>query len=106
MYKYLIRQSLRELKVQFQNYFFLGLGLIIGAALFLYSFIMVIHTSSFPFADSLVFSGGICLAQLFSILFQKSLVFAMHPAAMHFFFNSEKLENIKTILFCKKIISK
>jgi len=106
MYKYLIRQSLRELKVQFQNYFFLGLGLIIGAALFLYSFIMAIHTSSFPFADSLVFSGGICVAQLFSILFQKSLVFAMHPAAMHFFFNSEKLENIKTILFCKKIISK
>lgn len=106
MYKYLIRQSLRELKVQVKNYFFLGLGLIVGAALFLHSFMTAIHTSSFPFADSLVFSSGICVAQLFSILFQKSLVFAMHPAAMHFFFNSEKLNNIKTMLFFKKIIAK
>ena len=106
MYKYLFRQSFRASIIQIRNYFVVILGLIIISVIFLESVIRAIYSSSFSLSDNLLMVSVIMsVAQLFILLFRKLLVFFLPPAAIHFFFNSNKINCFKTALFVKKIIT-
>jgi hypothetical protein len=100
VYKYLFRQSFRASIIQIRNYFVVILGLIIISVIFLESVIRAIYSSSFSLSDNLLMVSVIMsVAQLFILLFRKVLVFAMHPAAIHFFFNSNKASHEYGLIF-------
>jgi hypothetical protein len=104
MYRYLFRQSFRAFKAQAKNYFAVIIGLAVFLAFFLGSAISAIYASGFSLSDNLLAAGAaICAVQLFALAFRKTLVFSMHPAAIHFFYNSKKLNSAKAMLVAKKM---
>jgi len=105
VYEYLFKQSFRAIKIQLKNYFTVILGIIFVSAVFLHSIITGIYESSFTLSENLfLVSLAISILQLFIVLSRKTLVFAMHPAAIHYFYNTKEINRVKAILITQKII--
>lgn len=110
MIRFLLMESIREWKILIKNYLLEMIGLIIFFAVFLQTvktIIRTIYASDVSLSDNLLMvSIIICIIQLLSIISQRNLVFEIHPAALHYFFNSPQLNLVKKIAFIKKIIGK
>lgn len=102
-----VKQSLREIKLLLKNYWTVIVGMGIGLIIFFDMLVGQIYQSSFSLADHMLrISCVICALELFSILFQKTLVFIIHPATMHYCFNSGYMDKIKRLYFYKKCLTK